>query len=797
MSEQLLYTLCRSGVGVVAGYNVYSTSAGLSASDRTEIEARYSMYVAPESIPVSGADDPNIGRMPESLGFSRLGSGSECITHQVYTGADYDNPARMGNYISHSVTDACFGFYPIEALGFGGFCRDMRYGEMDCSVAPPVLPPIDLVCPDMLGRVSSFVASHDKRLLRELAYRTLDAMDDRLKKVFVAEKYDNADWIAAVTMLLPRDLAKQIPFITYTGNPDRCFHKLAGIFDRDDLPPSVSIFAVSLDGLKESERDELFDAYVDSAYSEGSDRERFFAFLSRVGWKGVGKGIIDAYHMFSVCEKGVVPPEGARRRALDALKATIGSATDEDVKSVYAAIKDVMDDDAAGFFESVAIPAMKDRQAADRMLAEVSAYRLAPSRAISDGPSVAESFGRYRDSVRRCLGLKAFDLLDYPAGRYYCMREWAESKDPGAAEALAGYEAFDGLFLDALCSDGKACMAAIGSGSPVSEAARAGLKEGISSRAGTLPRDLVVQAFGLGLKEDAAFAERLSAGSEGRSDRMQLEESFVDAALEAGDSDLATSLANRHVDFLMGGEPVQAVRFVAKRASGLGGGCVAYLAARISGKIDFSSFVPLPAAKEALSAFPDMEGAASSADVARLRLLCDADSICRSGTARGPVDVSALEPEEVKRLVSLCLGPSLPQKHADRWISDRMEYFPACPDLAAERVSALLARTMSSGLDTGAVAAFIGSSKSIGASDESVYGKLKLDSKQRGKVRKLLDESLLEGFDAAFPEEEEPKKGLFSKGKQEDAEEPKKGLFSKGKEEDQPKKGLLKGLFKR
>ena len=145
MSEQLLYTLCRSGVGVTAGYGVYSTSAGMSSADRLEIETRYSLYTAPESIPVSGADDPNIARMPVSLVFARLGSGSECITRQVYTGADYDNPARMGNFISHSVTDPSFGFYPIAALGFQGFCDDMHYEEMDCSVAPPVLPGIEIV----------------------------------------------------------------------------------------------------------------------------------------------------------------------------------------------------------------------------------------------------------------------------------------------------------------------------------------------------------------------------------------------------------------------------------------------------------------------------------------------------------------------------------------------------------------------------------------------------------------------------------------------------------------------------
>ena len=138
MSEQLVYTLCRSGVGVVAGYGVYSASERLSASDRTEIESKYSMYVAPESVPVSGKDDPNIRRMPVSLGFVKLGSGSECITHQIYTGADYDNPSRMGNYISHSVVDQSFGFYPAEACGFPGFCTDMHYDTMDCTAAPPV-----------------------------------------------------------------------------------------------------------------------------------------------------------------------------------------------------------------------------------------------------------------------------------------------------------------------------------------------------------------------------------------------------------------------------------------------------------------------------------------------------------------------------------------------------------------------------------------------------------------------------------------------------------------------------------
>ncbi|MBO4798340.1 MAG: hypothetical protein J5494_06185, partial [Candidatus Methanomethylophilaceae archaeon] len=349
----------------------------------------------------------------------------------------------------------------------------------------------------MLEKISAFVRGKDKAFFRELAYRVLDAMDDKLKKVYIREKYDNFSWIAAVTMLFPKEISKQIPFITYTGSPDRCFHKLAGIFD-EDPSPMVSVFTLSSDKFKESGRDDLFDSYVDNAYAESSDRERFFAFLSRTGWNSIGKDIINMYHLFSVCEKGFVPSPGDSRKSFAALRSVIRSATDSDIVSVYSVMKDVMDAEAADFFGNEAVPAMKDKEAADRILAEVTAFSLEPSRSLKDVRSVISSYEDHSDEVRKCISLKSFDLLDYPAGRYYCLREYVASGDPELAGALQGFD-LDGLSAEAAAADGKTCAEALKNSFPLKPSSKEMLKETVIGSAGTLPGDALISLFGLAI----------------------------------------------------------------------------------------------------------------------------------------------------------------------------------------------------------------------------------------------------------------------------------------------------------
>lgn len=646
-------------------------------------------------------------------------------------------------------------------------------------------------CEPTIGRVSAFARSHDRAFLRELAYRMLDSMDDKLKRVFVSDGYDDADWIAAATMLLPLDLAKQISFITYTGSPERCFHKLAGLFDDDDLPPMVAMFAISPGRFEESDRDELFDSYVDGAYEEGSDRQAFFDFLARVGWKDAGKGVIDAYHLFSVCEKGAVPPEGSRLRCLDALRRTLDSARDEDIQAVYGVVKGLMDPGMADFFANEAVPRMKDRKAADRMLAEVSAYTLEPSRGLAGASEVVSSYGRFKDAVLRCVDLDALDLIDFPAARYYCYKAWSESKGPRLAEVVSGYGALDDVFVDAVCLDGTAA-AAMSASSPLSEPARGSLKDGFVSRMGGLPAALLTDAFRLGLSEDPALASRLSEGISARADRGPLERSFIDEAIACGDAVSATAIAARHIGSCVegGGDLAPVVRFIGERASSLDWKCVSGLLSALSGSIDFKGFGPLPAAREALAAFPDMEGMVTSEVSSRIRLLDSADRIAREDLPSGPVDLSSLGKDDAEAFLRLCIGPALPKKGADAWVKDRLELFPGCPDEAARRMGAVVSRSALDRFDAEAVASFISSARSLGASDEAVYGSLSLDARQAGKVRKLLDEGALEGFDQAFKEEEGSRRGLFSKPQGDAAKEAEK-------QEKQPRKGGLLGFLKR
>ncbi len=637
----------------------------------------------------------------------------------------------------------------------------------------------------MLDRLRSFVGSHDRRFLRELAYRILDSMDDKLKKVYVAEKYDNADWIAAATMLIPLEMSKQISFITYTGSPDRCFHKVAGLFDTDDLSPMVSMFSISTGDFKESDRDELFDSYVDSAYSEGSDRQAFFDFLSRIGWKEVGKGIIDAYNMFCVCEKNIVPPEKSCLRCLDALKKTIVSAKDEDIVSVYNAVKGRMDPDMADFFGNIAVPRMSDKESADRILAEVAAFTLEPSRGITDGAEAVSSYTRYKGTVMRCVELGAVDLVDYPAGRYYCYKAAAETGDQRVSQIVSGYGALDDMFIDALCSDGT-CVEALGKQSHLSDAAKSSLKDGIVSRAGDLPGSLLERAFEFGLDEDHGLADRLSEAILKRGDRQAMEKAFIDAAIGKGDGSSATALAAKHVDSIIqdGGDLASTIRFIGQRASSLDWKCSASLLSALSRSIDFTGFGPLPAVREAMAAYPDMEGIVTSEEASRIRLLSTADVMSKEGA--GVADLSSLTPDEKKAFVKLSMSTAIPKKGGDKWVESRMSAYSGCPDEAASRMGTIVSHSIQDRFDAETVASFIKAAKSIGASDESIYGNLRMDGKQAGKVRKLLEGDTLEGFNKLFKESEDSHKGFFSKGKDDDE-----------KSEKQPKKGGLLGFLKR
>ncbi|MBE6520027.1 MAG: hypothetical protein E7Z68_02780 [Thermoplasmata archaeon] len=644
-----------------------------------------------------------------------------------------------------------------------------------------------------MGRVKAFVGSHDKIFLRELAYRILDSMDDKLKKVFVAEKYDNADWMAAATLLFPLEMSKQVSFVTYTGSPDRCFQKLAGLFDTDDLTPTVSLFAISVRDPKESARDELFDSYVDNAYSEGSDRQAFFDFLSRVGWKDIGKGVIDAYHMFAVCEKGVVPPESARLRCLDALKQTMVSAKDDDIASVYNVVKDRMDPAMADFFGSVAVPRMKDRTTAERILAEVTAYTLEPSRSLGVGSEVVENYSRYKDPVLRCVDLGALDLIDYPAARYYCYKAWSESKDSKMADIISGYGPLDDLFIDASCSDGRSCIEALDKLCPLSDAAKGSIKDGIVSRAGSLPSALLNDVYGFGLTEDKELADRLSEAVSQRDDRQAMERSFVDVAIEKGDNTAATSLAKKIADSCMesNGDIASTIRFIGQRASSLDWKCSASLITALSKSIDFTGFGPLPAVREALAAFPDMEGMVTSEEASRIRLLDMADRVTKDSTMVDPMDVSSLSAEDREAFVKLCMGKTIPRKGGDKWVSDRLKLFSGCPEEAARRMGTIVSQSVLDKLDAEMVAAFIVSAKENGASDESVYANLKLDGKQASKVRKLLKDDILEAFNSHFKEGDAGShKGLFSKPSEESEKKD-------DKPESKPKKGGLLGLFRR
>lgn len=197
----------------------FQTSAVSSALDKDTILflERVGVYIPPLSLP-SRPTEEEIKNFPVSLSYYVLEDRKSAIIHSVYIGKDYSG--RFGNYFSHSlVTDDYANdmknLLPIQLWGSPTWVTK--------EGSSPELPPLSKVEAGSFmtwDAIFNFVATNDRLLrLSHLLTAAKESLKTKKRIIIVDSNQNIALWIAAVTFGLPRHLAQQISFTTYTKNP--------------------------------------------------------------------------------------------------------------------------------------------------------------------------------------------------------------------------------------------------------------------------------------------------------------------------------------------------------------------------------------------------------------------------------------------------------------------------------------------------------------------------------------------------------------------------------------------------
>lgn len=230
--RQLFYTSCKKGLSSGMGFQTYSMSKGITDNERMEIES-HCIYIPPSDLPTQPTKEEINGLFPISFSSFRLEDGKYCISQTKYVGKDYSG--RYGNYFCHVlVSDNAWEFYPIELYGSSVF-RDCLSEEEENVSEIDYLPEItEIPLGDIIDfdKMSDFLkgsgGNRGKQFTRllECAVKYTHSK----KRIIIADYKENIPyWIGAVCMSLPKKLALQFSFTTYSYNPDNVDYILCGI----------------------------------------------------------------------------------------------------------------------------------------------------------------------------------------------------------------------------------------------------------------------------------------------------------------------------------------------------------------------------------------------------------------------------------------------------------------------------------------------------------------------------------------------------------------------------------------
>ncbi|MFJ9785897.1 GTPase-associated protein 1-related protein [Amycolatopsis sp. NPDC101161] len=233
---QLYYTSCENGLAGYPGFQFNASTPGLRPDVLADVEA-LAGYEPPREL-AAEAGVARLDRYPVNLCY-RPGP-QTLLANTVFVGNDYSH--RFGNYFAHALVsedaEASLGdLLPIELW---------RAPFWTSSAVPdPALP--ELPAPPQRGRldragVDKFVRSHPcwERLPDLLTAVDAAVRGGERKVVLVEHDADAvAQWIAAVSYLLPEDLVRLMSFATYLHQPQYSRLDVIGTVPGSDVDRSA------------------------------------------------------------------------------------------------------------------------------------------------------------------------------------------------------------------------------------------------------------------------------------------------------------------------------------------------------------------------------------------------------------------------------------------------------------------------------------------------------------------------------------------------------------------------------
>ncbi|GAA1961277.1 GTPase-associated protein 1-related protein [Catenulispora subtropica] len=239
--EQLYYTSCERGLSGFAGYQFNAVSPGASAETQREVLAQIA-YKPPRS-QMFPAQAEELERCPVNLCF-RPGTPSILATVQ-YVGQDFSK--RFGNYFAHALAadspahlaEALGPLLPIELWRAPVWAREQAAGTELPRLAGRL--PRGVVSP---AAVRDFLAGHPRAdRLAALLSAAAAALEGRGHPVLLVDDDSDrvAQWIAAVSYLLPPQAGAALAFSTYCADPSASrLHVIGAVPETaGELPPDV------------------------------------------------------------------------------------------------------------------------------------------------------------------------------------------------------------------------------------------------------------------------------------------------------------------------------------------------------------------------------------------------------------------------------------------------------------------------------------------------------------------------------------------------------------------------------
>lgn len=217
--SQLYYTSCETGLSGFAGFQFNAATPGISPEVLRSVEALTS-YKPPRSL---GARPTaaEIAACPVNLVYTL--EPATILAKVIFAGTDFSH--RSGNYFAHALvsdngTDAFEKILPIELWDSG-----MWESEPVSDTNLPVLPQLREPLPDGMvsrGEVSRFLGggARSEQLVTLLTAAENAVLRDGRPIVIVDPgPATAAQWIAAISFLLPPEVARMLSFATYHHNP--------------------------------------------------------------------------------------------------------------------------------------------------------------------------------------------------------------------------------------------------------------------------------------------------------------------------------------------------------------------------------------------------------------------------------------------------------------------------------------------------------------------------------------------------------------------------------------------------